>query len=356
TASPDAEIAVTINGGNAAYTYQVSFNGGGLSASTNVAGTTFTHIVSNAGTYRFTITDAIGCTVVTNLVTVNPLPVLNPPVLVQTAFNRCNGDSNAAISVTPSGGQGPYIINVVNTTTSNNYGTQTSGLTAGDYTVTVTDANSCIATANITLTEPDPIDFLSPPTNIQCGASGTEPGTITVTNVTGGTLPFTYIATNSTGTFTETYNAVSNEDYIFNILNFGVYTITLVDANGCQSVHTNIRIASPPNSLTIDIAPATIDCTAGGTVDVTVSTGSGPSGGPYYFAIYEELPVPPNPSPYPLISFTGTTPNPPYQDANPLGSLTSTFTGLIPGVTYSFIVYDAATNLFFPFPSPPSPQ
>lgn len=350
TASQDAEIAVTINGGNASYTYQVSFNAGALSASANVTGTTFTHIVSNAGTYRFTITDAIGCTVVTNLVTVNPLPVLNPPVLVQTAFNRCNGDSNAAISVTPSGGQGPYIINVVNTTTGNNYGTQTSGLTAGIYTVTVTDANSCIATANITLIQPDVIDFLSPATNIQCGASGTEPGTITVTNVTGGTLPFTYIATNSTGTFTETYNAVSNEDHIFNILNFGVYTITVVDANGCQSVHPNIRIASPPNSLSIDISAATTDCTAGGTVTVCVNTAV--VGGPYFFAIYEDLA--PTIPPYP------TYPGPEYQAAdasNPTG-LCSTFINLIPGVTYSFIVYDTATNCYYfqtadgPIPTP----
>lgn len=349
TASPDAEIAVTINGGNAPYTYQVSFNAGTLSASANVTGTTFTHIASTAGTYRFTITDAIGCTVVTNLVTVNPLPVLNPPVLVQTAFNRCNGDSNAAISVTPSGGQGPYVINIVNTTTGNNYGTQTSGLTAGIYTVTVTDANSCIATSNITLLQPDPVNFTIIKTDIQCGASGTDPGAIDVTNVTGGTAPYTYTVTNSLNSagFPISYNTIGSEDHSFTILNFGIYTVSVVDANGCTLVSNNISIASPPNSLNIDISAATTDCTAGGTLTACVNTFVG--GGPYHFALYQDLS--PATPPYPTYPAW-----PGYQDADisdPTG-LCSTFTGLTPGVTYTIIVFDETTNCYY-FETAPGP-
>ncbi|WP_082084353.1 T9SS type B sorting domain-containing protein [Flavobacterium sp. 316] len=338
TASPDADIDVTINGGSAPYTYQVTFNTAFDPTINNITGNTFTYSTANAGTYQFTITDAIGCTVTTSVITVNPLPVLNPPVVAQTGFNLCNGDTNGAISVTPSGGQAPYIIDIVNTTTSVSYGAQTTGLTAGDYTITVTDANSCIETVTITLTEPDPVDFTFTKTDIQCGAVGTAPGTINIINVTGGTSPFTYTISNSTGTYTDTYNAVSNEDHIFNILNFGIYTISVVDANGCQLVENNITIASPPNNLNINVSQAITDCTVGGTIEVCVDPAV--AGGPYHFAIYEDLS--PNNPPY------ATYPGPQYQPADGGATgLCATFTGLMPGVTYSFIVYDEATNCYY---------
>lgn len=338
TASPDAVISGTITGGTAPYSYQVSYNTGALSAVVAVVGTTFTHNAPTSGTYQFTITDAIGCTFVTSVVTVAPLPILNPPVVALVNAVVCNGDANGSISVTTSGGLPPYVINVLNTSTGVDYGTQTTGLTAGTYVVTVTDANMCVQTAapNIVLTQPDLVAFTINKLDIQCGAAGTEPGTIEVAGVSGGTLPFTYMVTNSFG-YNDTYNAISNEDHIFNILNFGIYTVTVIDANGCQLVQNNVTIASPPNSLDIDLTTATVNCVSGGTAIVSVN----PSvvGGPYYFAIYQDLS--PAIPPYP------TYPGPAYQDSDVPGGLISTFTGLTPGVTYSFIVYDASTNCYF---------
>ncbi|MBF02702.1 MAG: hypothetical protein CMP76_05345 [Flavobacterium sp.] len=348
TASPDADIDVTINGGTAPYTYQVSYNAGPLSAAIATGGT-FTYTTPNPGDYQFVITDAIGCTVTTSTVTVIPLPVLNAPVATQTAFNLCNGDTNGAFTVTASGGLPPYTYDIGSGPTSNNNFT---GLTAGTYTVTVTDANSCTQTTTITLTEPDPINFTIVKTDIQCGVSGTEPGSIDVTNVTGGTAPYTYNIYNSTGTFSDTYSATVGEDHSFAILNFGIYTVEVVDANGCVLVQNNIIIASPPNSLNIDISTPTADCTSGGTIRVCVNTSL--AGGPYHFAIYQDLS--PAIPPYP------TYPGPGYQNADvtdPTG-LCSTFTNLIPGVTYSFIVYDETTNCYYfetatgPVPTPSS--
>ena len=344
TASPDADIDVTINGGNAPYTYQVSYNAGPLSAAIATGGT-FTYTTSNSGDYQFVITDAIGCTVTTSTVTVIPLPILNVPVATQTAFNLCNGDSNGAFTVTASGGLPPYTYDIGSGPTLNNNFT---GLTAGTYTVTVTDANSCTETTTITLTEPDPINFTIVKTDIQCGATGTEPGSIDVTNVTGGTAPYTYTLTDNPASagFPTSYTTVGSEDHSFTILNFGIYTVTVVDSNGCVLVQDNISIASPPNSLLIDISTPTADCTTGGTISVTANPAV--VGGPYYFAIY-------NGAPYPVISFSSPgVPNPPYQVSDTLGGLTSTFTGLTPGVTYSFIVYDEATNCYY-FESAPGP-
>ena len=331
TTSPDAVINGTITGGTAPYTYQVAIDGGALSAPVSIAGTTFTYTTPNPGSFQFTITDALGCTYTNSAITVNPLPVLNAPVLAITNQILCNGDENGAISVSNSGGLPPYTTNVYNTTTGTDYGTQTSGLAAGDYIVTVTDANACTATANITIIQPDPITFDITKTDIQCGALGTEPGAIDVINVSGGTQPYVYTLSNSEG-YIASYATTTNENHSFTILDFGVYIITVVDANGCTLVEDNIFIASPPNSLNIDLTIATTDCTAGGTA--VVSLNPTVVGGPYYFAVYQGAPYP-------------TYPSAAYQPADTAGGLSSTFTGLTPGVVYSFIVYDATTNCYF---------
>lgn len=343
TSSPDAQIQGTVSGGNAPYTYQVSYNGGTLSSLVAMTGSTFTYSAPSAGTYQFTITDAIGCTFTTSTITVNPLPILNAPTVSVTHEILCNGATNGSISITPSGGLSPYQISVANTTTGVNYGSQTAGLSAGNYTITITDANSCTATATVTLTQPDAIAFSITKTDIQCSGAGTEPGNINVVGVSGGTQPYIYTLTNTEG-YISSYSTTTNEDHSFTILNFGLYTVTVVDANGCVMIEDDILIASPPDSLNIDITTATADCAMGGTVIVSVT----PTvvGGPYFFAIY-------NGAPYPL--YTGGAP---YQPADTPGGLSSTFTGLIPGVTYSFIVYDATTNCYFfqsadgPVPTP----
>lgn len=335
TATPNASIAGTINGGTAPYAVQVSLNAGPLTATgITVTGNTFAFTTATAGNYVFTITDATGCASTTSQITVNPLPVLNAPTVTVLTNSICNGDTNGSISITQNGGQAPFVINVFNTTTSTPYGTQTTGLPAGAYTVTITDANSCTASSNVTITQPAPVFFDIAKTDIQCDISGagTVAGSILVQNVSGGTQPYVYTLTNTEG-FVAAYTTTTNENHPFTILQFGIYTVTVVDANGCQLVQNNINMASPPNSLNIDVSTATANCATGGTIIVTVT----PSviGGPYYFAIYTG-------APYPL--YTGGAP---YQPADVPGGLSSTFTGLAPGVTYSFIVFDATTNCYY---------
>lgn len=336
TSTPNASVTGTINGGTAPYTYQVVFNGGTPTptAGTPVVGTAFTYTTANAGNYVFIITDATGCASTTTQITINPLPVLNPPTVTVLTNSKCNGDNNGSISITQNGGQGPYIINVVNTTTSQVFGNVTTGLNAGVYTVTITDANSCTATSTVTITEPAPVFFDIVKTDIQCDISGagTVAGSILVQNLSGGTQPYEIELTNTEG-FVASYTTTTNEDHAFTILQFGIYTVTVVDANGCQLIQNSINMASPPNSLNIDISTATANCATGGTIIVTVTPLV--VGGPYYFAIYTG-------APYPL--YTGGAP---YQPADVPGGLSSTFTGLAPGVTYSFIVFDATTNCYY---------
>lgn len=331
----NANITVTISGGTPGYTYQV--NAGPVTAT----GSTINYSTPTAATYSFTITDSKGCTTTTS-VTVSPLPVLNNPVVAITQGINCNGDSTGAISITNSGGSGTYTNNLVrNTPTTLIYGTQTSGLTAGTYTVTVTDGNNCTQSTNFTITEPSAITYNQTKTDITCGGGGiTTLGTITASSVAGGTAPYTYILT---GASSGNFGPTAALSHTFSNLTFGTYTLTVADANGCTKTVTPITIASPPNSLAINTTSTPATCTSGATIVVTVgATVIGT--GPFFFAIYNNL----SPAAPPYNTFpTG------YFPADAGFPLQHTFTGLVPTV-YTFIVYDSSTQCYY-FQAAPNP-
>src|SRR5207244_2976247 len=96
-----------------------------------------------AGSYTFTVTDANGCSITVPVTITEPMPITATTVVTNVA---CNGGASGSVVITPVGGVGPYTITPVQT-----------GLTAGSYTFTVTDANGCSITVPVTITEPTPI-------------------------------------------------------------------------------------------------------------------------------------------------------------------------------------------------------
>ncbi|WP_338730771.1 T9SS type B sorting domain-containing protein [Mangrovimonas cancribranchiae] len=331
TATSDAVISGTISGGSTPYTYAVSINGGAYTT-IGATGNTFTYNTSNAGTYQFQITDANNCTIESIIHTVEPI---TPPALSLVTQGEpilCHGNSNASIDITidTTVGTPPFTINVYNDTTGTNYGTQTSGLPAGDYTITVTDAKSCTATDTITITEPDDINVNYHTIDITCTASGVSQGSIIIDNVTGGTAPYNYFVTGTNGYSNSEFNASGTTSVSFDVVDFGLYEINVVDANGCSVLIQDVLVASPPTDLDIYIEPS-VNCATGG--EAIVSIGSSlSSSGPFYFSIYQgPISVYPNPA--------GS-----WIPEDSPGSESATFTGLTPGVSYTFIVYDASTN------------
>jgi large repetitive protein len=332
TTSPNAEIETTIAGGLAPYTYQVSFNGGAFGSLNTIAGSNFVYPTATAGTYQFLITDAQGCVFTTSTITVSPLtqPEITSVVEIQSIL--CNGGNNGEIEImiNTTLGAAPFVLEIINTTTGVNYGTQTAGLTAGVYQITLTDDNSCTDTSSITLTEPNPISFTVSTVDITCNnPGGTSYGEIIVQGVTGGTAPYTYLVHNNFG-FLGSYSTTTNENHSFQILDFGVYNVEVIDANGCSMINSNIIIASPPNDLLIDVSTSTSDCVNGGTAIITVT--SAVSSGSFEFAILEF-----NTIPYSLN----------YQLADAGTPETATFINLIPGVTYTFVVHDLITDCYY---------
>jgi len=209
----------------------------------------------SAGTYTVTVSDPNGCTPVTATVTLNPPP---PITLTITSVDEttCNSKDGTA-TVTPSNGATPYTYTWSDPSSQN---TQTAtGLTAGIYTVTVTDINSCPqVTATVTLNPPPPITVSFTKTDVTC--NGGANGTIDMT-VANGEAPYTH--TWSNGATTEDLTG----------LTVGTYTDTVTDINNCPVTVQSVTITEP-GPLTASTSQV---CEEGkGHIDLTITGGITP--------------------------------------------------------------------------------
>ncbi len=130
-----------------------------------------------AGTYTVTVTDNNGC------IAIGSATVTQPPAFSLTTVVSnvsCNGGSDGSIDLTVSGGSPPYTYLWSTGATTEDI----SGLTAGLYTVTVTDNNGCTAMKLTLVTEPSPISLSATSTSVSC--HGGADGSIDLT-VSGGT-------------------------------------------------------------------------------------------------------------------------------------------------------------------------
>ena len=126
----------------------------------------------------------------------------------------CNGAATGSASVIAAGGTAPYTY-----AWSNGGSTATiTGLTAGTYSVTITDANGCTATCSATVTEPSDVTATCSSINGTCANGNVGSASVAAA---GGTAPYTYAWSNG-----GTSASVSN-------LPAGTYSVTVTDANGC---------------------------------------------------------------------------------------------------------------------------
>jgi hypothetical protein len=205
----DKSGIATPSGGTSPYTYLWSPGGQTTSTATGLC----------AGTFQVTVTDANGCTA-NGVVTISNPTVLSATVTCTNA--SCFGGNNGSAAATQTGGTPGY-------TYSWSPGGQTTanstGLSAGTYTCTVTDANGCTATASCSVTQPGTaVSVTTASTGATCG---TCPNGSTSATASGGVGPYTYswspggcAASNCTGLIP------------------GTYTVTVTDANGCTATQT----------------------------------------------------------------------------------------------------------------------
>lgn len=232
---------VTPTNGTANYSY--TWNSGGNTASVNNLG---------AGGYQVTITDANGCsgTASTTVTTPN-----GPSATHVTTDISCFGANDGEINVTTTGGTGN--ITYAWSTIVGSF-EDISGLSAGNYTLTITDANNCSFTISTTVNEPAQLTVTESHTDVLCHGGNT--GSIDIT-VSGGTPTYTY-----------TWNAVNSSEDLNN-LTAGTNVLLLRDANNCM-VTASITINDPP-ALTAQLTA--IDASSALATDgsITVSAGGG---------------------------------------------------------------------------------
>ncbi|MBT3206740.1 MAG: hypothetical protein HN704_12100 [Bacteroidetes bacterium] len=140
-------------------------------------------------------------------------PILN--VKYEVSNVSCNGFSDGAINVTIESGMPPFTFLWSNGATTEDL----SNLSAGFYSVTITDILGIVAENNLTLTEPDEIEISE--TIVQLSSTGATDGAIDI-SVLGGTVPFFYLWS----------YGYSTED--IDNLAAGIYSVNVVDANGCS--------------------------------------------------------------------------------------------------------------------------
>lgn len=178
-----------------------------------------------AGDYILEVSDGFG-----NSYTSTPKTIIEPKLLKIDYTQKnvsCNGGSDAEIKIAITGGTAPY--KIVWSTGKNADQNILNNLIASTYNVTVTDANLCQTSQEITITEPKAMSIIvvkTPPS-----ALGVDDASIKVT-VVGGTPNYDFEWFDKTGKsiYTDS-NKESNS--IYNIY-VGQYFITIVDANGCR--------------------------------------------------------------------------------------------------------------------------
>lgn len=263
--TPSGTASVTASGGGGGpYTYVWDPSGQMTQTATNLT----------SGWYYVTVTSSNGCTAL------DSVEVATSAAVSLTVDNvvdvLCNGEATGSGTVSGSGGTPGYTYLWDPSTGGTGQTTSTaSNLTAGIYTVTITDDAGCTDTQTITITEPDVLAFTSTTSPASC--DGDDSGQAWV-NPLGGTAGYTYLW--DSGALSQTTDTAFN-------LPAGLYSVTITDANNCTQVINNIEVTDPD---AISLTNSTVDVLCNG--DATGSATINPNGGtPTYTYLWNTTPA-----------------------------------------------------------------
>lgn len=209
-----------------------------------------------AGTYTVTATDYNGCTITTTT-------IIQQPTVLQASASAvpalCNGSATGSVSASVNGGTAGYTYNWLpgNATTAN-----VSGLAAGLYNVTVLDANGCLTTASVNVTEPTPVSVSTGSTAATCGVAN---GSVNA------------LASGGVGGYTYNWTPGGGVGATVNGLYAGGYTVTATDANGCTSTQVATISNTGAPVITASVVQ-NVSCFGGadGSAVANIVSGNGP--------------------------------------------------------------------------------
>ncbi|MFZ6050583.1 T9SS type B sorting domain-containing protein [Halocola ammonii] len=214
-----------------------------------------------AGDYTVQVTDDLGCEL-------NEIVSITEPdsisIELTTSDITCAGLDNGTISAVVTGGVSPYSFDWTGPNGFNSTDQDISDLEEGCYTVTVTDDNGCVNTADTCLTSVPSVSVMATVTNIEC--AGDTTGMIDI-DVMGGTTPYTLTWTGPDG-FTS-----DQED--INQLVAGEYDLNISDVNLCGLDTTFTVEENAPFDISANMTNPSCPGTDDGAIDITVSGGTG---------------------------------------------------------------------------------
>lgn len=261
----DGNLAVNITTGTTPYTVSIT---GATTFTQTITTNTLVLAGLGPGDYFVAVRDANGCTPATNpgKVTVGAGTGFN--ITAASVPVSCFGGNNGSLTITPSApaGTSPYTFTLNGTITQTGAAnTVFNGLTAGDYSIRVTDAVGCeIVMSNLVVTQPAVLAI--PPPAVQAPlCNGDDNGMITV-NPTGGNPPYTYSLNGSAFQPANTFKVSA-----------GAYSVRVLDSKNCGALYSNITVAAPAalSASVSSTANATCEGGANGSITVTATGGSG---------------------------------------------------------------------------------
>ncbi|HOU99184.1 MAG TPA: gliding motility-associated C-terminal domain-containing protein [Bacteroidales bacterium] len=237
----DGSILTSVGGGTQPYTY--IWNNGNTNSNL---------MTSGAGSYEVTITDDHGCTAVASETITEPLPLI---VTLSSNSVTCNGYNNGSVNANIQGGVSPYSLMWNNGSSSN----PLQNIPGGNYSVTITDANTCSVVQSVTVSEPSALMANYNITHISC--NGQQNGSV-VLMVSGGTTPYLFNWSNQ-----------SQSQNIYNLAP-GSYQVTITDDNNCSL--TQSYVIQEPSLMVINstYSPYLCDYSHDGYIQLSISGGT----------------------------------------------------------------------------------
>lgn len=194
-----------------------------------------------AGDWQLAIIDEEGCDTTFTFSILPESPII-PNLVIQDAL--CFGDSSGVAEVSPTGGNGFYTYLWAPEPLSGQGTPASSGLYAGDWSVTITDTSSCDTTVSFSIDQPLPLEADSTVINASCQIDPPD-GQIAL-SVTGGTPPYNYQWFDADGN-----DLGVNNDTLADVAS-GIYNAVVTDSRDCSRTFVALISETPSETISID--------------------------------------------------------------------------------------------------------
>lgn len=252
----DGKIISLISGGTAPYDYYWLNTGDTISQLENLT----------AGEYALSISDLNGCMLNKSYYLEDSNgPGMNIITLIN---NKCSESDSGSVEIIGSDSYSPY--SYLWSTSSIDTLPQLNDLSAGEYTVRITNKIGCISYESIEITEPDPIEISVTKSNSMCSQSVGD----ALATVSGGTYPYTY-----------NWIPLSLTTQSIDSLMAGTYTVNVTDSLGCAQNRT-IEILDENGPVFVPTVLSNVHCAgdSSGIVFVQIDSAASP-----YFIYYNDI-------------------------------------------------------------------